>query len=339
MIARGRLMVLALCAGACAGTAGESVDESSLEIVHGAASDASQNAVVLLFDAVDGFECTGTVISANLVLTARHCVSNIGSDALNCDQNGTAVSGGQVGADFRPRDLAVYVGATRASAFPVAAAHGVGIFHDTATNLCNHDLAILQVERNLSAPFATLRLDAGVTTPSSVTVVGWGVTEATQVTKARQARSQVPVLSVGPAVFQGVPVPPSDFLLGESICDGDSGAPAFDSADGALLGIASYGGNGTTYDPKNPATSCVDAGNGVFNTFTSIAPFKTTILQAFAAAGGAPLVEPVAPAAPSSSSGCAIATSTPAGAWLILLAAVIAVLASRLSRRRRLRRG
>src|ERR1700722_1337214 len=104
-------MLLVTACGPPPSTEPNAGTESSA-IVNGTASDASQNEVVLLYNETASFNCTATLIAPNLVLTARHCVSNIVSDALECDQNGNAVMGGQIGADYPAGDLQVYVGAT-----------------------------------------------------------------------------------------------------------------------------------------------------------------------------------------------------------------------------------
>jgi len=45
---------------------------------------------------------------------------------------------------------------------------------------------------------------------------------------------------------------PNEFQVGESICSGDSGGPAFASTN-AIVGIVSRGGNNTQPDPNNPS--------------------------------------------------------------------------------------
>jgi hypothetical protein len=276
-------------------------------IVHGTASTSDQDYVVLIYDSKAGFECTGTIIGPSLVLTARHCVTSLTSgDALECDGSGNPVSGGQLGADYAASDLAVYVGASRTRPFPTPNARGTKIVHDGSPNLCAHDLAVLEIAPPITtvAP-AKLRLDAAPSTQDTVTVVGWGVTDTQQISSLRTQRNGIAVLSVGSASYQGFPVPPNDFLIGESICDGDSGAPAIAELTGAVVGLASYGTNGSPSSANNPLAGCVDNGMGVLNTFTSLAPFKSVVQQAFADTGGQPSIDDTAPAPKTSASkGC-----------------------------------
>jgi len=258
-------------------------------IVHGSPSDGAQDYVVLLYQASAGTECTATLVAPAVVLTARHCVTKVASgDSIECGRDGEAVTGGQLGDDVPASELEIYVGATRGRPFPAPTARGTRVVHDGATNLCNHDLALLEIAPPVTsvAP-ARLNLDAAPSDAEAVTVIGWGVTDQQNLTRTRATRTGVDVLAVGPATFEGVDVPPNDFLLGESICDGDSGAPAFDG-DGVVLGVASFGSNGTTASASDPASACVDAGSGIINTFTSLGPFASTIVQAFADTGAPP---------------------------------------------------
>jgi hypothetical protein len=311
------------------------IGTESSPIINGTASDASQNEVVLLFNSTASYNCTATLVAPNLALTARHCVSAIESDVLECDQNGNAISGGQIGADFPVADLQVFVGVTRDGPFPPATAQATQIFHDDSTNLCNHDLALLLLDQSIpGALVGTLRLDAGPSKEDSFTIIGWGVTTAAQIPLTRQQRTDVGVLAIGSTTYQGLPVPPDNFVLGESICNGDSGSPAISEETGAIVGIASFGSNGTTPNPNDPSAACVQTPAGVTNLFTEVTPFKAVIEQAFAAAGAQPVVDDSVPGA-SGKSGCAVAHAPTDGA-LAVFAAFACVGAGNVRRRRRI---
>jgi hypothetical protein len=273
--------------------------------VHGSPSDDSQDYVVLLFDGRVGFECTGTLVAPRLVLTARHCVSRVTSgDSLECAKDGSAVTGGALGDDYPADDLEVYVGATRARTFPVPDARGTRIVHDGATNLCNHDLALLEIAPGITgvAP-SKVRLDPGPSMQDRVTVIGWGVTDKQRISVGRTQRDGVPLLAVGPTTFQGAGVPPNDFVLGESICDGDSGSPAFVEPEGAVIGVASFGSNGTKAKANDPASGCVDDGSGVMNTFTLLAPFRGVLDRAAADTGATLVVDDEGAGGPAATDG------------------------------------
>jgi secreted trypsin-like serine protease len=90
-------------------------------------------------------------------------------------------------------------------------------------------------------------------------------------------RQNVPVLDVGPSSQSA----PTDLLVGESICSGDSGGPAL-SAHGAIIGVVSHGGNGR-YSAHRPAAGCI--GKDTTNVYTRVAPFTQLIKLAFKQAG------------------------------------------------------
>lgn len=326
----------------------ESTAAVSSPIIRGTDSPAEQDAVVLVmhYDAIQiggaAAGCTGTLLTPRLVLTARHCVA-VTDESAACDSAGNPTFGGAVRGDHAPGKLYVFAGTQRPDFLAGLdnGARGLEILDDASKTLCNHDIALILLDRALKgATIAPIRLDGGPRKDESVRVVGWGVTDTTTNPQTRQQRSGVRVVDVGPADRLG----PAEFRLGESGCAGDSGGPAFSEETGAVLGVLSRGGNGGGA-AAGDAEGCLDAEN----VFTSVAKYEDLVRSAYAKAGQEPwlegqpdpttlppTVEP-APGGEDSGSGCALASasavasrrSPPRAAFSLVLVAIALVVARR----------
>jgi hypothetical protein len=274
------------------------IGRTSEAIINGQNSDKTQNSVVLIMYPTGGgvFGCTGTLLAANLVLTARHCVSSTYDQPFGCDQSGIGQAGGNITGDFTPSNMLFFTGATRpADPFSqTPAAHGKQFIHDSAKNLCNHDLALVVLDQEIpNAQIAQIRLDQPVSVGESFTAVGWGVTMTTDMPITRQQRPAVKIEHVGPVLDAnlGIAVPDHEFQVGEAICQGDSGGPGFDAKTGAVIGVVSRGGNGNT-NPINPWDTCVSSTtNPAENWYSATFGFKDVIMNGFAAVGQDPWIE------------------------------------------------
>lgn len=281
-------LVVAACSAAPDLPDAPRVSRSSAPIIKGTDSDATQDAVVLImhYDAVQAGGstegCTGVMLTPDLVLTARHCVS-VTDPSAACSSDGTALSGGQVTSDHKPSALYVFSGNKRPDFISGLgkAARGVEIITTGAKTICNNDLALVLLDRKLEgAKIAPVRLDARAARGELVTVVGWGITDTTTFPSTRQTRDGVKITDVGPARALG----PAEFKTGEGTCSGDSGGPALSGETGAVLGVLSRGGNGTG---GQGAENCIDGEN----VFTAVAQHKETLLAAYEKAGQEPWLE------------------------------------------------
>src|SRR5262245_11794523 len=194
------------------GVTSEHVGSGRQAVIKGTTSDASQDAVVLLvmYDRATGEvgECTGTLLAPNLVLTARHCVSQTDESAA-CDEKGTPIASGQVYRDHKAETLYVFTGNKRPNFYESdvkAAGQGAKVFTDGSRNLCNHDIALVLLKNNIeNASIAQVRLEGDITKGDDVTSVGWGVTDKSAQPAVRQQRPKVKILDVGPSSAESIP--------------------------------------------------------------------------------------------------------------------------------------
>ncbi|MBX3264095.1 MAG: trypsin-like serine protease [Labilithrix sp.] len=285
-------LIMGCSAGAGSNQVDENVDQAIQPIIRGVSSGTEHDAVVVLTTFREGLRrslCTATLVAPNLVITARHCVSDTESSTA-CSMDGTPIVGGGVKGDRAAGDLVVFLGkggvAPDTEVEVNGVARGAKVVVDAASNVCNRDVAFVVLDRKLAAPVAPLRLGPP-TMSETVSAVGWGIDETGTLPESREVRAGISLIGVGPAMYPDHATygyGDSEFMIGESACAGDSGSPAF-AQSGAVVGVAARAGNGKPRDPNNFASTCV--GDTAHAVYTHLASMQELVARAFQESGEA----------------------------------------------------
>lgn len=200
-------------------------------ILKGDAAPAPTPVVGIVSELADGgssrIRCTGTLVAPNVVLTARHCVEDVG--IVSCGQEFSGVQEWPT--------LAIRTDTAR---------HEVVRIHFPDTKkLCGDDIALLVLADAVppaEAPFAEVRSVAPPVEGEGYSAIGYGKRctdggpECAGGIRERRDGLTVECIDCRPKAFRGTT---------DSICSGDSGGPALDLG-GALFGVASAAGIGCT---------------------------------------------------------------------------------------------
>lgn len=251
--------------------------------------------------------CSGTLIAPNLVLTALHCVAPItGDDNFTCTAKGELENppNGQLGAHRDPNEVTITLGSQFSNNVD---ARGIKIISTQSTQICQNDLAFVILDRDLEQPISPVSLERLVSKGDMMTVVGYGLTANPEdllagEMVARRRRDGIRVVAVGSTSVapEGGDALPRTFALGESVCKGDSGGPAF-TEEGAIAGVYSTFVGGCT-------------GAGARNFYTMLSEFKPLVMQAYREAEATPwLAGQSAPGQPISPPNADAGTPGPTG--------------------------
>jgi hypothetical protein len=277
------------------------VSADQVEIVSGVPDRGRDPAVIAIDVAGEGL-CSGTLISSQIVLTARHCVSRT-TESVSCPPEGP-----QIMQNRAPSSLGILVGDDVTTARLVA--KGQALVVPAGDTLCQEDIALIVLDRPVTGVHPLGVRTTAVKAGEHVRAVGYGRTGTGGGAGQKLLREHVTVQSVSGA----------ELLVGEATCQGDSGGPAIDEQTGEVIGVVSRGG-----------PSCV--GPNVHNIYTRVDAFASLVEDAFrhvarpepapAVDAGAPQTKPGPKSKPTSDVGnacskgasCAtgICVSAPAG--------------------------
>jgi hypothetical protein len=204
-------------------------NEFQPELLNGKPADPQVWPVNLQFQSAGG-SCTSTIIGEKVVLTAGHCVANLGKARVFYNNTLTAVT-----CHHHPQ----YKGASCLTAGTAAEIKGC----TADISLCVADTPFPSQVAGLPVKFETINADTALLKKGGpVTLLGFGCTQA--------GGGVSPVLRVGPATVTSLSVPgasanPANTLQeyiiaqgGAALCQGDSGGTAFDTQDSSRKVVA-----------------------------------------------------------------------------------------------------
>jgi hypothetical protein len=244
MFVRALLLLAAACSSAACGSQGSASDVKSVSsAISGGKPDSVDSNVFLLVSHRSmntAAECSASLIAPNLLLTARHCVSDVTSEQVTCGET--------TASDPYPTDTFYASNAedtrsdgeiTKANLFGVSSIS----VPTQGSDICGFDLALITLSAVVPASIATPlvpRIDRKVTLGEAYTAVGYGQDLPGDAgiagAGARRGRSGLTV-ECAPGTC-GTGVEADEFGGNAGICSGDSGGPALD-ADGKVVGVVS----------------------------------------------------------------------------------------------------
>jgi hypothetical protein len=237
IFARAALLLTTACAWGCgAGSpSGEQGAASEQAAISGGQLDSTDSNVFLLVSHRTGgiALCSASLIAPNLLLTARHCVSDVTSDQVSCGKT-------EASAPFAPNTFVATNASSLDNATVFYSVSAVSV-PSNGTDICGFDIALVTLKTLVPASVATPlvpRVDRAVTSGESYSAVGYGLDMPGDAGIAGERRERTGMtVSCAPGACTGA-VEADEFVGQAGICSGDSGGPALD-ANGEVVGVVS----------------------------------------------------------------------------------------------------